>query len=161
MGDDDKGDAGFILDVGDFELGVFAQFFVERCQWFIEQQDFGLFCERARKSHALALATGNLVWLAARQRRQLDEIKHFPDAITPLRVCHILVFQAVSDVFFDAHMRKERIGLEHHIDRTLIGRGVGYVLAIDENAAGTGCFKTCEHPQQRCFSATGAAEESE
>ncbi len=58
VGDDDKGDAGLVLDVHDFELGVLAQLLVEGAERFVEQQELGLLGEGAGEGHALALAAG-------------------------------------------------------------------------------------------------------
>ena len=69
------------------------------------------------------------------------------------------MLQAVADILFHRHVWKQRIGLEHHVDRPLIGRNAGHVLTIDPDAAFGGRFKSGEHAQKRCLAAAGAAEE--
>ena len=56
---------------------------------------------------------------------------------------------------------KQRVGLEHHVDRPLIGRNAGHVLAVDEDAALGRRFEAGEHAQQRGLAAAGAAEQRE
>ncbi len=56
--DQHKGRTDALLDVHQLELGVFAQFAVQRAQRFVQQQQLGLLGQRARQCHALALAAG-------------------------------------------------------------------------------------------------------
>ncbi len=76
MGHDHEGDAGFLLDVHDFELRVLAQFLVESAQRLVEQQELRLFGQGPRQRHALALAAGKLVRLAPGKFRELHQIEH-------------------------------------------------------------------------------------
>ena len=58
-------------------------------------------------------------------------------------------------------MWKKRIGLEHHIDRTLIRRHVGEVLAVQHDLAAGRRLEARQHAQQGRFSAAGGAEQRE
>jgi hypothetical protein len=48
---------------------------------------------------------------------------------------HAVLLEAEGDVLLDRHMRKQRIGLEHHVDRPLVGRHAGHVLPVDQMRA--------------------------
>ena len=57
-------------------------------------------------------------------------------------------FQAKSHVFFDGHVRIERVGLKHHRDTTFSGVYFGHVTRSDFDFAIGGLFKPSDHPQQ-------------
>ena len=123
VGDDDEGDAGLVLDVHELELGVLAQLLVERAERLVEQQQLRLLGERAGERDALALAAGELMRLAAGERRRAARGR--ASRLTRSLRCgvgHRLVLQAVADILLDRHVREERVGLEHHVDRPLVGR---------------------------------------
>ena len=58
-------------------------------------------------------------------------------------------------------MGKQRIILEHHVDRTLVRQNRRDVSTIEQDAALVGHLETGEHPQQRGLAATAGAEQGE
>ena len=56
--DHDAGYADLFQRVDQFELGLLAQFFVQRAERFVKQQDFRTFCQTACQSDTLLLAAG-------------------------------------------------------------------------------------------------------
>ena len=92
---------------------------------------------------------------------QLDQLQHLGDAFPDLRLGHAFLLQAVGDVLVDRHVGKQRVGLEHHVDRALVGRHGGHVHAVDEDAAGRRLLEAGQHAQQRRLAAAGAAENRE
>ncbi|MNN60296.1 hypothetical protein D3C81_1754670 [compost metagenome] len=58
-------------------------------------------------------------------------------------------------------MREQRVGLEHHVDRPLVGRQVGDVLAVQVDAPRGGPLEAGEQAQQGRLAAAGAAEQGE
>ena len=62
--DHNAGNAHLLKRVDQFELGLLAQFFIERAQRLVEQQNFRALGKAARQRHALLLAAGELVRLA-------------------------------------------------------------------------------------------------
>ena len=58
-------------------------------------------------------------------------------------------------------MRKQRVGLEHHVDRALVGRNARHVLPVQHDAALGRILKPGEHAQQRGLAAAGCAEQGE
>jgi len=62
---------------------------------------------------------------------------------------------------FDVHMRKQRIRLEHHVDRTLIGRHRRQILTIDQQPTGARGLKSGEQAQQCRLTAAGRSQQTE
>ena len=89
---------------------------------------FGNLASARAKRHALALAARQLRWPAPRVIRHLDQCQHLLDARGAAPALHALLAQAEGDVGGDVHMREQRIGLEHHVDRPRIGRQRGHVV---------------------------------
>ncbi len=90
---------------------------------------------------------------------EADELQHFADLLGDLRFRHPVLLEAERDVVEYAEMRKQRIALEHHIDRPPVGRDADDVLAGEQNAASVGRLETREHAQQRRLAATGRSEQ--
>ena len=56
-------------------------------------------------------------------------------------------------------MREQGIGLEHHVDRPLIGRNAGHLDAVDEDLAVAGGLEPGQHAQKRGLAAAGRAQQ--
>ncbi len=69
--------------------------------------------------------------------------------------------QSVGDILFDGHVREQRVGLEHHIDRALVGRNIGHVGTIDIDAAGGWIIESGQHAQQRRLATARSTEHAE
>ena len=145
--DHDEGGADAFLDVDQLELGAFAQPLVERAERFIQQQQLGLLCQRARQSHALALAAGQLVRLALPQLRHLHQFQHLLHSIADFAGGHAILLEAEGDVLRHAHVREQRIALEHHVHRALVRRQFGDVDAVDQHAAAIRVFESGKDAQ--------------
>jgi len=161
MGDHHEGDAGALLDRHQLELGGLAQLLVQRRQRLVEQQELGLARERPGQRHPLALAARDLVGPARGKRGELHEFEHPGHPRLAFGPPHPLVAQPVADVGRHRHVRKQRVGLEHHVHRPVPGRHAGHVLAVDENPPPRGLLEAREHPQQGGLAAARAAEERE
>jgi hypothetical protein len=92
---------------------------------------------------------------------ELDELEHGGHALGDLGLRHAVLLQSESDVLLDVHVREKCIGLEHHVDRPLIRRHAGHVLAVDQYPAGARRLETPEHAQERRLAATRCAEQAE
>ncbi len=99
--------------------------------------------------------------LALRIGRHLDDIEYRPDPLADFRSIELLLFQSKRNVLPGRHVREQRVGLEHHVGRTFVGRNAGHVLAIDENRAGRRRIETGQHAQQGRLAAPGPAEQTE
>ncbi|CAM2138117.1 hypothetical protein PT2222_100127 [Paraburkholderia tropica] len=159
--DHHAGDVDLLDDVHEFELGLLADLLIERRHRFVEQQQLGALDERTRERDALLLAARELMRLALRVAAHLHEIERVGHAFPDFVLRHPFLLEAERNIRFHAHMRKERIRLEHHVDRTAIGRQRREVLAIDEDLARGGRFQPGEHAQQRGLAAARTAEQRE
>ena len=98
MRDNDEGRAETRLQFHQLELGLLAQFPVQRCHRFVEQEHIWIFCERPRERHALALAARELVGPSATKTVELDEGKHFFDARGDGRPAEAVLAQPERDI---------------------------------------------------------------
>ena len=69
--------------------------------------------------------------------------------------------QAERDVVAHVEMRKQRIVLEHHVDRTLVRQHLRDVLAVEQDAAVVRRLEAGQHPQQRGLAAAARAQQRE
>ena len=159
VGDDDEGHAEPALQVHQFELRALAQLFVERGQRLVEQQHLRTARQRARQRHALLLAAGELIRLALLHAVELDQRNHLGDAGGDLCARHAGALQAEGDVVPHRQMRKQRVVLEHHVDRAQMRRHLRDVLAAEQDAALVRRLETGEHAQQRGLAAAARAEQ--
>jgi hypothetical protein len=58
-------------------------------------------------------------------------------------------------------MRKQRVALEHGVDRSLVRRQRRDVVAIEQDFAVVGKIEAGDQPQQRRLTATGRPEQGE
>ena len=92
---------------------------------------------------------------------ELDQLEHLLDALVDLGLRHAFLLQAEGDVVLDRHVRKQRVGLEHHVDRAPVGRDAFHVLAVEHDAARRRLVEAGEHAQQRRLAAARGAEQRE
>ena len=78
------------------------------------------------------------------QRIELHQRQRFVHAPLALGFFDAVYAQAVGDVVAHVHMGENRVGLEHHVDRALVGRQPGDVAPVHANAAGGGIFKAAD-----------------
>ncbi len=147
VGDDDEGRCEPPLQFHQFELGAFAQLLVERGHRLVEQQNLRAPRQRAGQCHALFLTAGELIRLALLETVELDQRDHLGDAGIALRTRHAGALQTEGDIVAHGEMGKQRIVLEHHVDRALVRQNLRDVLAAKQNAAFVRRLKTGEHPQ--------------
>src|ERR1700729_1809130 len=137
MCDDDERHAEALLDVEQFELRVLTQFLVERGQGFVEQQQLGTFHQRPRQCHPLPLAARQLMRLSWAEAPPLYYFQDLADLAADGIAPESLLLQAEADVLLHAHVREERVGLEHHVDRAFVRRDGAHVRAVDIDLAGS------------------------
>ena len=161
VGDDDEGDPEPLLDVDELELRLLAQLLVERPERLVEQEQLRLLDQAPRQRHPLPLPARELVRLAVGELRELHQLQHLGDLRRRLVAPHPVAQQPVGDVLLDRHVREQRVGLEHHVGRPLVGRQPGHVLPVDLDAPEGRRLEAREHPEQRRLAAARAAEQAE
>ena len=159
VGDVDRGGLQPPLQFADLDPHRDAQLGVEIGQGLVEQKHFRLPHDGAAHRDALALAAGQLPGLAFEHGAELEDPRGLLDAGLDLGLGHAAVAQAIGHVVVDAHMRIERVVLEHHGDVAL-----GRLDLVDDApadidlAAGDG-LEPRHHPQQRRLAAAGGADQ--
>ena len=161
VGDDDEGHAEPPLQLHQFELGAFAQLLVERGQGLVEQQHPRTARQRARQRHALPLAAGKLVRLALLQALEFYQRDHLGDADVDLGTRHLRALQPERDIVPHRKMRKQRVVLEHHVDRALVRQHLRDIGAVQQDAAFVRRLEAGQHPQQRGLAAAARTEQRE
>jgi hypothetical protein len=132
MGDIDRRQAEPLLDLPDLLAHMAAQLGIEVRQRLVEQQHLRLQHQRARHRHALLLA--------ARQLGRQPRAEPFrPTVSSPASAPPHLGLakperQAIADVLQHAHVREQRIGLEHHRHVPVGGRQQRHILPADQDA---------------------------
>ena len=109
------------------------------------------------------LAAGEFIAAAlaiARQAHHGERLVHRAVDLGPGRP-RVALAQAVGDIVGDGEMGKQRIVLEHHVDRPAIGRHAGHVVAADEHLARTRLLEAGHHAQRRGLAAAGGAKNGE
>src|SRR5487761_1017809 len=92
---------------------------VERGERLVQQQEFGVDGQRARKRHALLFSAGKLVWRTVFEPFELRLRDFFLHARGAL--CRRQAVEAKRDVFSDGQMRKERVVLEEQAGAAFAG----------------------------------------
>jgi hypothetical protein len=150
-----------VLKIHELELGLLAELLVEGRKGFVEQEHLRPLGECTSERDALALPARELLGVASGELLQLDEPQHFVDPGGDLPAGQPILPQAEGDVPLDAHVREQRIGLEHHVDRTAVGRHAGEVLVRKDDAPVRRLLEPREDAHERRLSAAGRAEKTE
>ncbi len=161
MGHQQEGDANLALDGAQFHLHGLAQSFVQRAQGFVQQQQLGLAHEGPRQGHPLALAAGELIGSAAFQSFQPYRGQHGLDLAAQHRLWQLQLAQPIGDIVEDIEMRKDRIGLEHHVGGPQMWRYLIHGLAVHDDGAAVGRLEAGDHPQQGGLAAARWAQQRE
>ena len=159
VGDHDAGDTHFLNDVDQLKLGLLAQLFVQCAQWLVKQQQLGPFGQAARQCHTLLLPARELVGLALGKNAQLHQVQHFAHALLDFVARQAFALEAKGHVLPNVQVRKQRVGLEHHVHRPVVRRELGHVLTAQQNAAGGGQLKAGQHAQQRGLAAARTSQQ--
>ena len=145
----------------DLPPGGAAQLGIQVGKGLIEQEQLGVPDDGAAHGHALPLAAGKLGGLFVELGGEAQNLccgKH-------LFVDHIGVFLAQGEgkghVFVDGHVAVQGVGLEDHGHVAVLGRGVGDVLAVQQQLAFRNVFKTGHHPQGGGFAAAGGTDQDD
>ena len=159
MGDVDDREVQALLQLADLLAHLPAQARVEVRQRLVEQQHRGLQHQRPRDGDALLLAAGELGGEPGVEAGQADRRQRGARLVVGLRLALPRDDEAVAHVFQHAHVRKQRIALEHHRHVAPGGGARGHVLVADQDGAGGGQLEPGQHPQDRRLAAAGGAEQ--
>jgi len=141
-----------------FKAHLHPQLGVKVRQRLVKQEHRRLAHNGAAHRHALALTTGQLARLAMEQRLQLQNPRRFFHPLANLRFAEAANFQAVSHVVVNAHVRVERVVLEHHRNTAIFRFLVGDAFVADIDIAAGGLLQARHHAQQCRFAAAGRTD---
>ncbi len=99
--------------------------------------------------------------LAPGQRAKLHQREHLADAGGDRSLGQAFLLQPEGDVLLHAHMRKQRVRLEHHVDRALVRRQRVDGLTIQDDAPLGRPLEAGKAAQQRGFAAARTTEQRE
>ena len=104
--------------------------------------------DRASHRHALPLTTRELPRLAFQQRAETEQVCGLVDAPAYVIARQATDAKAVRHVVEYAHVRIERVVLEHHGDVAFRWVEAGHVVPIDQHAAGGWTLQPGDQTQQ-------------
>jgi len=145
--DENESDADIALQADEFDLHLLAQFRIERAERLVEEQQARPVHERARERHALLLPAREFVRIAFHFVFEVhlgERLAHFRLDLVRVLFRHL---ERKRDVLRDAHVREQRIALEHSVHRALFRGLVGQVLAFEQYAARVGRVESRDHAQ--------------
>jgi hypothetical protein len=150
-----------MLDVHELELGLLPELLVEGRKRLVEEQHLGALGERPGERHPLALAARELARHALRELLELDEAEHLGNPSGDLLPRQPVLLQPEGDVPLDAHVREERVGLEHHVHRPAIGRDAGEVAGAERHTPARRLLEARQHAHEGGLAAARRAEQAE
>ena len=162
MGDVDRGDAEFALEVLELLPELVAQLGVQIGERLVEQQNLGLQHERPGDGDALLLPAGQLGHVFAQLVfGQVDPPGDIADEAVALGRLLLADAEAEGDVLPHAHAGEKRIVLEHHADLALVAREPGDSLPVDVDLAGGRLDEPRQGAQGGCLSAARGSKQRE
>ena len=144
-----------------FDLGTHgqAQGGVEVGERLVEQQQLRPLDQGAGECHALLLAAGELRRPALQQLLHLHQACRLLGAPARVRLGHLLELEREHDVLQHAHVRIERVGLEHDADIAIARLDLVDQGAVEQHLAAARQVDAGEHQQARRLAAAGRAEQ--
>ena len=124
--------------------GLDAQLGVEVRERLVHEEDLRAADDGAAEGDALALTAGELLRLAVEELADAQQLGGFLHLAVDLRLRGLAQLEAERHVVVDAHVRVERVVLEHHRDVAILGRHVVDDPVADEDAAVGDLFQARE-----------------
>jgi len=135
----------------ELDAHLHPQLGIEIGERLVEQEHARVTHDGAAKRDALALAAGELARLALEIIADAENVRRLPHALVDLGLGEFAHLQAERHVVVHAHVRIERVVLEHHGDVAIHGRQLIDHVAVDGDVAGTDGFRA-----RRSFSASSS-----
>src|SRR5690606_18140325 len=125
---------------------------------FVEQEDLRIAHDGAADGDALALAAGELARIAVEIGCQLQLAGSVGHADLDLGLGRAAQLHRIGHVFTHAHMRIERVGLEHHGDAAPGGGDIVDDAPADFERAAADAFEAGNAAQQGGLATAGGAD---
>ena len=156
-----EGDADLALNPLQLHLHRLAQLEVERAQRLIQQQRAGVVDQRSGERHPLLLAARQLSRAPLTPPGQVHDLQHLAHPAGDLGLGDRLAAQPEGHVLEHVHVREQGIGLEHHVDVTLVRRDVGHIGAVQPDRARGRLLEPGDHPHRGGLPAPRRAQQRE
>ena len=148
VGDVDGRGVEPIVQLLQLDAHLHAKLCVQIGERLVEQEDLRLADDGAAERHALALPAGQLARLALEIILHAEDLGGHLHALGDLRAVDFAHLQAESHIVVDAHMRIERVVLEHHGDVAIHGRQLVHHHVADQDLTRGDRFEPRDHPQR-------------
>ena len=162
VGDEQGGDALFQQDGAHVAADLLAQLRVQRREGFVQQQQARLGRQCPGQGHALLLAAGELVGVAAAHAGQAHQVEQLLDPGAAL--VRRPAVQAEADVGGHVQVREQGDVLEHHAHPALLGGHqqpvAGDGVAVQGDAAAVRGQEAGHQAQQGGLAAAGGADQA-
>jgi hypothetical protein len=116
---------------------------------------------RTIKCDALPLSSGELAWLAIEVAVQIEDARGLVDRLVDIGFGCLAQLQSERHVVAHAHVRIQRIALEHHGDITVARRQVVDNTIADAHLAARDLLQSGDHAQRRGLAAARRADEAD
>ena len=155
---DDRG-LQLLMQAGDFDAHMDAQFGVQVGQGFVKQKDLRLAHDGAANGDPLTLATGQVFGFALHQGTKTQNLGGGVNPAGDFVLVGPGEFQGEAHVFAHIHMGVERVALEHHRNAALAGIDIIHPAAADRQITAGDILQARDHPEQGGFAAARRAYE--
>ena len=155
------GGAERVVQPRDLAPHLHAQLGVEVGERFVEEKHRRLADDRPTEGDALLLAARELPRPLLEQRLDAQDPGGFPDARGDLGAGDAPQLETERHVVEDAHVRVQRVILEHHGDVAVAGGDVVDHAVADAQLPGRDGLQPGHHAQGRALAAPGRADEND
>jgi hypothetical protein len=136
-----------VMQAPDFDPHLHAQLRIQIGQGLVEQKGLRLAHDRPAHGNALPLASREGTRFALEEILNGKQARGFRHARGNIGLRHAAIAQAVGHVVVDAHVRVERVVLEHHGDIAIRRLDVVHQTIADTDGALRHGLQTGNHPQ--------------
>ena len=155
MGDKNKGDAQLFVHILQFQLHLLTHLIIQGAQGLVQQQYLRLIDNGSGNGYPLLLSAGQGLYTSLFKALQINHFQSVLHLFVHGLLVQLFQFQTECHIIINIQMRKQRIFLENGIDRSLVGRKLTDVLAVQQNFTCGRDFKASQHAQNRSLTATG------
>ena len=149
---EDAGEAHSVMQRAQPHAKAFAHFRIECAEWFVEQQQLGLYRQRAGKCNALTLPAGDLFGIAVRQIANLHQVQKRlyarADRSRRRAAATRLNSQAKCHIPHHGHMTEQRVVLKYEANGSFACGHALHRSSIDDDGTGIDKIQPCQHAQQ-------------
>lgn len=135
VGDKDKGNPEFCLEIFEFDLHVLAELGIEGGEGFVEEEHLGAADEGAGEGDALALTARELVGFPGLEVLEGNKREGFEHAAFAFGGFDLLHGEAEFDIIADVEVGEKGVALEDLIHIAAVGGEGGDVGPVDQDLA--------------------------